>query len=1282
MNANVEPSLEREREILLGALERPSPRERAAFLDAACGDDAPLRALLESLLRCPVNDGFLEDLPVDLKREVRSEPAVMEGPGTVIGRYQLLRKLGEGGMGVVYMAEQAEPVRRHVALKIIKVGMDTRKVVARFEAERQALALMDHPNIARVVDAGATTTGRPYFVMELVQGLPITEFCDQHQLTTHARLDLFIQVCHAIQHAHQKGIIHRDIKPSNILVTLLDGTTASKVIDFGIAKAVGGQLTGATVFTLWHHFIGTPAYMSPEQAAGVDTDTRSDIYSLGVLLYELLTGRPLFDGKELLAKGLDAMRRTIREQEPMRPSTRLATLSAEEMSTAARQRSVDPPKLVRQVRGDLDWIVMKCLEKDRERRYLTASGLGVDVQRHLGNEPVVARPPSNWYRFQKTARRHKTVFAAGAVVLAALVAGLGFSSWSYFNERQMRQRAVTAEQAETLALQAADLARSNAQAQALLAETKAPEARMTLANSHFLQAALLIEQAKDDEAVAHLTACLRLDPAHQVAGVRLATLLAGRSWPLPLTEPLRHTGQVVCAEFSRDGGRLVTAGFDKTARIWDAQTGRALAGPLSHTEVVNPAQFSPDGRRVLTASRDKRVRIWDAQTGQPLTEPLQHADAVSTAQFSLDGTRVLTASNDGAVRAWDAQTGQPLAELLTLPHPQPIQSARFSRDGKRIVTRSLDFTARVWDVQTGLPLSPSFKHTNLIDSAEFSPDGNRVVTASTDHTARVWDALTGQPLTAPLEHLGRVALAFFSPDGKRVVTASVDHTARVWDAQTGQPLTGPLRHVGNVQSARFSPDGSRVVTASLDHTARVWDAQTGRPLTPPLRHPQAVLSALFDPQGMRVATLAGTNARVWDVGTSRLESQPLIHDTAVAAAQFSPDGRQVLTVSAEDTARLWDARTGQPAFTEPLRHGGQVASAQFSRDGKRVVTASDDGTARVWEAQTGRPLSPPIQHAQRVVSAQFSPDGERVVTASWDHTARVWDARTGQPVTRPLQHEDRVNSARFSEDGKWVATASADKTARVWDARTGQCSIKPLNHTGPVRSAQFSPDGERVVTASNDGTAQVWETRTGLPLTEPLSHDGWVPCAQFSPDGKWIVTASLDHTARVWDARTGLPLTEPLRHASALSYAQSSPDGKWVVTASLDHTARVWDARTGLPLTEPLEHAQEVRFAQFSPDGTRVVTASDDGTARVWDVAPASTQCPDWFLHLAEVVAGRTLNRQGGLQIPEAEPFAALRDLQRELGQAPGDEGWAVWARWLLADRATRTISPFSKMTK
>jgi serine/threonine protein kinase len=432
-------------EIFTEAIQLPTG-ERAAFLEQACGEDVGLRRKIEALLKS--NDragGFLEEPASASVGDRRAKMVPGEKPGDQVDRYKLLRQIGEGGWGVVFVAEQQSPVVRLVALKVVKPGMDTKSVIARFEAEQQALALMDHPNIARVFDAGATASGRPYFVMELVDGSKITDYCDRHCLPINARLELFVQVCDAIQHAHQKGIIHRDIKPSNILVAMgADDKPVPKVIDFGIAKATAGlQLTDKTLFTAREMLIGTPAYMSPEQAAlgSTEVDTRTDIYSLGVLLYELLTGTTPFDASELLKSGFDEVRRVIREEEPVRPSARLTTMTKENLTETCQPRREEPSTLIRLLRGDLDWIVMTALEKDRTRRYKTANSLSLDVQRFLTVETVLARPPSKLYRFQKVMRRNKLLFATTGTIAMLLLVGVILLSAALAREREARRQA-------------------------------------------------------------------------------------------------------------------------------------------------------------------------------------------------------------------------------------------------------------------------------------------------------------------------------------------------------------------------------------------------------------------------------------------------------------------------------------------------------------------------------------------------------------------------------------------------------------------------------------------------------------------------------------------------------------------------------------------------------------------------------------------------------------------------------------------------------------------------
>ncbi|HKB41249.1 MAG TPA: tetratricopeptide repeat protein, partial [Gemmataceae bacterium] len=454
--------------IFLAALECEGPETLTRFLDEACGDDAALRGRVEELLQANRDaGGFLGRAENQTWTHDRRAGEVS---GTVIGSYKLVERIGEGGMGDVWMAQQQEPVRRLVAVKLVKAGMDSTQVVARFEAERQALALMDHPNIARVLDAGTTSTGRPYFVMDLVKGVPITRYCDEHRLTPRQRLELFIPVCQAVQHAHQKGIIHRDLKPSNVLVAPYDGKPVPKVIDFGVAKAAGQQLTDKTLVTGFGAIVGTLEYMSPEQAEinQLDVDTRSDVYSLGVLLYELLTGTTPFTKKGLEKAGVLEMLRVIREEEPAKPSTKLST--AEGLPALAANRGSEPAKLARQVRGELDWIVMKCLEKDRARRYPTANGLARDIERYQRDEPVEACPPSVGYRLRKFVRRNRGPALAGALVILALVGGIIATSWGLIRAEQARRSALSAQLAQAERAEWERRAREEAQQRLALIE--------------------------------------------------------------------------------------------------------------------------------------------------------------------------------------------------------------------------------------------------------------------------------------------------------------------------------------------------------------------------------------------------------------------------------------------------------------------------------------------------------------------------------------------------------------------------------------------------------------------------------------------------------------------------------------------------------------------------------------------------------------------------------------------------------------------------------------------
>jgi len=872
-----------EEEIFAAAAALPT-EARTAYLDKACAGQPDLRARIEALLRSHEVTGFMEH-----HAGVLTDPPG-ESPGQRIGNYKLLEQIGEGGFGVVWVAEQLEPVRRRVALKIIKPGMDSRQVIARFEQERQALAVMDHPNIAKVFDAGATDRGRPYFVMELVRGAKITDYCDRENLPTVERLKLLITVCQAVQHAHQKGIIHRDLKPSNILVAPGDdGEPVPKVIDFGVAKAIQQQsLTDATVYTEFEQMIGTPAYMSPEQAGlgPMDIDTRSDVYSLGVLLYELLTGRPPFDPKELLRAGMDEMRRVIREVEPPRPSTRRTQLAATSIAghQAAKSQILNAKS---KISPDLDWIVMKALEKDRARRYESAAGLVADLRRHMESLPVFARPPGRAYLLSRFIRRHKFGVAAGLAVALSLLAGLGAALWGKSQAESEAAKTKLANEANLRNLHLASMADYASAVKALDEDLEATRKGQ--------RALGFMGKSRWHEGVALLVRALERERSNHQAALKLYNTLrrrqaAKRDWPL---HTLKHGEYMHIASFSPDGTRILTASSDKTARLWDATTGQSVGEPMRHEGSLTTARFSPDGSKVLTAGYGAPARLWDAATGRPIGKQMSGYKA----SFSPDSSQVITISGD-AVHGWDAMTCQPFGEPMR--SGEDINTVEFSPDGTKIVTAGLDDQRiRIWDVATGkVAGQPMIDDTfSGVDSAVFSPDGLRVVVVHGDYVAytypqinsfyetvkpvvaaQIWDVVTGNPVGPNLhEQLDRAdgsgLCARFSPDSTMIVTAGYDNTARVWDATSGHAIGQPMRHIGDYNvslfSATFSPDATQIVSAGDDHTAQLWDAVTGRAIFVPLRHPNRVWTAGFSPDGTKVVTACSDGtARIWELPTN------------------------------------------------------------------------------------------------------------------------------------------------------------------------------------------------------------------------------------------------------------------------------------------------------------------------------------------------------------------------------------------------------------------------------
>jgi eukaryotic-like serine/threonine-protein kinase len=1082
-------------------------------------------------------EGLCPACMVHVMREIPTIVAVTEKPGDRIGRYKLLQKIGAGGCGAVYMAEQEEPVRRRVALKVIKLGMDTAQVIARFEAERQALALMDHPNIAKVLDAGSTDAGRPYFVMELVRGIKITDYCDQKQLSAAERLGLFIQVCQAIQHAHQKGIIHRDIKPSNVLVTQHDGVLLPKVIDFGIAKATTDQrLTDKTLFTAFEQFVGTPAYMSPEQAemSTLDIDTRSDIYSLGVLLYELLTGRTPFDSQQLMAAGLDAMRRTIREREPLRPSTRLtqelATIkaspppatgtlaipTAEEVSTDERRR-LRLKEQIRRVRGDLDWIVMKCLEKDRARRYETANGLAADLKRHLNNEPVVARPPSRWYEFQKTVRRHKFGFAAAAAVI--MVLGLGVLASTF--------QAVRAKRAERMATQ-----EQQKTARALEAETQA-KAELRI-DAYFHRITLAHRELSVDNlagALKYLEECPKD--------------LRGWEWPFLMRlcrveqVILRDLPEVHSVAFQPGGALIAAACGDGTVKVLDARTGSVAQTLTGHKTYVFSVAFSPDGQHLASASADRTVRLWDLATGSELFQrPGQVGDYTGMAYavaFSPDGRLLVSGNDDGIATLWNAADGR---EDQRLPerHENMVGSVAFSPDGRLLATGSRGGVLRIWDAQTRKLLHTIPAHMQRIGAIAFRRDSRWLATASFDRTVRIWDPLTGKLLQTIPGHTGVLSGLAFSRDGDRLFSCGTeDKTVRVWDPVTGREILNLRGHALACQGLALSSDGFRLASAGGDGTIRIWDA-------------------------------TGLNG---DEGLGFLTRE---HDHEVWSVEFSPDSSRVVSGCWEGTVRLWDARTGTPVRTlSNPQDVSNVIRATFSPDGQFIAAAvmSRDRipTVKIWETETGREAVPEIREKMSVpFCVTFDPTGRYLVREGDEHAVQVRNARNGEVVGVIGRHERQIWGMTFSPDGRRLASASNDETVRVWEWNPDRLDLEqqpkvklPVHIRGYGNRVAFSSDGLHLATGGEAQAVKIWSVMTGTEERTLLGHTGDVFALAFSPDGRWLASAGEDTTIRIWNAKSWQPLLKLRGHIGLVGSLAFSRDSRRLASGSRDHTMKIWD---------------------------------------------------------------------------------------------------------------------------
>ncbi|MDB4614215.1 protein kinase [bacterium] len=1084
--------------------------------------------------------------------------------------FHVLRELGRGGMGVVWLAEQTQPVKRRVALKLIKRELTSKEIIARFDVEKQALALMDHQNIARVLDAGTTKDGQPYFVMEFVDGIPITRYCDDNKLSVDERLKLFVPVCKAVQHAHQKGIAHRDLKPSNVLVAVIDGEAVPKIIDFGLAKAVEHhlQLTDATMHTEFGKVVGTVQYMSPEQAElkGVnaeDVDTRTDVYSLGVMLYELLTGSTPLDEETLARNALLKVLEIIREEDPPRPSNRLSSSSHDVNSVIGDLRRLHPARLQQLLRGELDWVVMKALEKEPDRRYQTANDLGQDLSNYLTGETVTARPPSTWYQLQKFARRNRGLVAAMLAIVFALLVGIAGTSYGL----------IRANDKTKLANEEGRKARTSEQ-NAILAKAKAESNERRAVTAEEL-ASDEAKRAKDAEAAAKFQLSVARYDAHRAVEARqllhqipheyrdnFEWHYCNRRFQGSDVTCYGHSTDVYKVAFIADVTRLVSAGKSGTIWFWDASTGQQLSSFDGHEGQVLGLAVSPDGSQIASAGTDKVVKVWDAESHEIIR--LIHSRAsIRDLAFSPTGDRIAAALNDKTVQVWNTDTGD---EATTMTgHSASVTGVAFSPDGNRIASCSEgDKTARVWDSRTGEQIASLSPSMLALWQPAFSPDGTRLVIASYGRYS-LWDTESWELIAKEGAHSRHTRCIAFSPDGTRFATAGTSTEIKLWDTQTGKLLETLSGHAATVWSVAFSPDGTRLASASEDGTVKIWNTQGDNGLTFPG------------------------------------------HVHHVYSIDFSADGKQLASCSRR-VAILRDATTGQVKFKLD-GHTGELGDVDFNPDGTRLATASDDKTVRIWDTGTGEELAVLKGHRHWVSGVDYSPDGGTLASSSRDGTVKLWDTRTNKEIATLTAHRGAVYCVEFSPDGSCLASGALDSTVKLWDAKTGKEIRTITGHTGRVRRMAFDPEGKRLVSGGYDSNVQVWDVASGTQVATAYLSCAAVFGISFTADGKRFAVCGTDSMVHVYEALSGREIMT-ISPGIGVSSVRFSPDGQRLAAGlSGSGAVKIWDASQKHEATVLKGHTGTVTTVSFSPDGSRMYSESEKQKL-VWDV-PTGKQLPD-----------------------------------------------------------------------
>ena len=1119
-----------------------------------------------------------------------------------VGPYRLVQPIGEGGMGSVYLAEQTEPVRRQVALKLIRPGMASPEVLNRFQAERQALAVMDHENIAKVLDAGSTQEGQLYFVMEYVPGVPITQYADERKLPLNERLELFVQVCRALQHAHLKGVIHRDIKPSNVLVREADGRPIAKVIDFGLAKTLGTERLDQTIPG---QIMGTYQYMSPEQAGAnvLDIDTRTDVYSLGVLLYELLTGSTPLEKSRLRELAFLGILKAIREEEPQRPSSRLSTLGSA-ASSVSESRGTNPRHLSRLLSRDLDWITLRALEKDRNRRYDGPAQLAADIQRFLRGDPVEATPPSLSYRLRKAVWRNRLAFSMAGTVLVLLVMGL-------VGTTQQMWRAMTAEEtAESRRLKAeAETARATraesfakeqqrqAEISQQLEQAARTETEKTLARSDYFLGVARIEQHRPADAAMYLD---RIPAeyrefewwlARQQVDDSQRTIYSGASaigfssddrtlnlWTrYPGIRQFRLSGDgavketttsysAVVGQFMRGGKKLLAAARPEqaassaaptTVAIFDVETGQEVRRFPPVESSIHTVESNDPATLVGALCLNGPLYIWEADSGRLRLRVPPGKTRFTDFAISPDGTLVCTTNTEGkSVSLWNGMTGEFLRELAS-EGQHTVQNVCFSPDGEHLAASSLSYSPpaiQVWNVRENFKQKLFTEHTDYIYHLAFSPDGLYLGSCSSDRTIKVRNVVTGELVGDFAGHNSTILEIAFSSSGTQLASRELSGNVKIWDfSATGSSTV--IDALGNVTSIAFHPNQPVIALGNSGGFVDLWDLQSRRPLM-----------------------------------------HQHVHMQPVPCVAFTTDGAEFVSAGWDSMAAVFDTASGEKqnefAFCD-----GKASNVILDSGAKKLAaTRQDDASIEIWDVakREHQGVITTQEHMLRPVQLALDAEGQRLAAIDGLNRVCLFDVETGElkQTLNKRSSSQTLHSSRILSFGqqRHQLLASTDSLGlTVWNIDSGEAESQIVLDAdqGFLPAAVLHPSGKRVITAARR-EARIWDLANGEVLRTLPGLGGFLPAVACSADGTLLAASMPPIDCLILRAKVERNSSSLSGHLSRVSSVTLTPDGRWVASGAVNGSVIVWDRQTGKPVRTINELKFPIGGVYLSPGGTRI----------------------------------------------------------------------------------------------